>query len=118
MTIERQLTLMEVEAFAANFEYELHRFILPHFRKCIEKYENLDMNLMKALVEFPFTTMAITKNLISILHLDKGYSKISYIMWFHKSKFVNPSKVEDHTEERNSCSQITHCFSSHNMERS
>jgi hypothetical protein len=61
----------------------------PHFPKCIEKYENLDMNLMKALVELPFTTMAITKNLISDLHLDKGYSKISYIMWFHKSLFVN-----------------------------
>jgi hypothetical protein len=55
----------------------------------IKKYENLDMNIMKALVELPFTTMAITNNLISILHLDKGYSKISYIMWFHKSKCVN-----------------------------
>jgi hypothetical protein len=53
MTIEKQLTLMEVEAFVVNFEYELHRFILPHFSKCIEKYENLDMNLMKALVKLP-----------------------------------------------------------------
>jgi hypothetical protein len=49
---------------------------LPHFPKCIEKYENLDMNLMKALIELPFTAMAISKNLISILHLDKGYSKM------------------------------------------
>lgn len=45
MTIEKQLTLMELEAFVVNSEYELDRFILPHFPKCIEKYESLDMNL-------------------------------------------------------------------------
>jgi len=47
------------------------------------------MNLMKALIELSFTTMAITMNLISIFHLNKGYSKFSYITLFHKSKFVN-----------------------------
>lgn len=33
MTIEEQLTLMDVEALALNFEYELHRFILPTLSK-------------------------------------------------------------------------------------
>lgn len=49
MTIEKQLTLMELEAFVVNLEYELHRFIFLHFPKCIEKYENLDMNLKEGL---------------------------------------------------------------------
>lgn len=83
-----QPIVIELEQFAINLIEKLFKLIIKLFLLCIKRVKRLHDSIegLSKIGKMPFTTMGITKNFSTLLHINKDDTKLSYLVWFHNNE--------------------------------